>query len=334
MKRILIVTAILMVMCGCSKQKYTTEYLDLFDTYSTLTIYTNDKDKFDAVSKNLHANLMELNKKFNIYNNYENINNIKTINDNAGIKAVKVDKETLELIKAGKEAYNKTQGTVNIALGSVLKIWHNYRTNALDNGVYEIPTVAELEKAKAHTDINSVVIDEKNSTVYIKDKYTSIDVGAIAKGYAADYAAKYLRSEGINVALLNLGGNVIALNDESKKVWKTGVISPDNTAEYTDVLNLSNQSAVTSGNYQRYYEYKGKKYHHIIDGKTLFPATENKAVTIAADSSLEADMFSTALFILPYEKGLEMAEKNNIKALWITSDSTKYTTPDFSSVPK
>lgn len=329
MKKTIFILLMLMLLCGCGNKKYTTEYLDVFDTYSTLTIYTNNEKEFNNISKELHQKLTDLNKKFDIYNNYEGINNIKTINDNAGIKAIKVDKETLELIKAGKDAYTKTNKNVNIALGSVLKIWHNYRENALNNNISALPTKEELAKASEHTDINSIVINETDSTVYISDKYTSIDVGAIAKGYVADYAADYLKSKGIKTALLNLGGNVIAINNGDKESFKTGVISPDNTEEYANTFDLSNQSAVSSGNYQRYYEYNGKKYHHIIDYKTLYPADYNKAVTIVADSSLEADMFSTALFILPYEEGKVIAEKNNIKAMWITSDNKTYETDNF-----
>lgn len=329
MKKIILLAALLFLLCGCGTQKYTTEYLDIFDTYSTLTIYTNSNDKFSEISEELHQELLTLNKNFDIYNNYEGINNIKTINDNAGIKPVTVDNETLQLIKKGKEAYTKTNGTVNIALGSVLKIWHNYRENALNNGIAAIPTAQELTEAEKHTDINSIIIDEENSTVFINDSNTSIDVGAIAKGYAADYAAEFLRNKGIDTALLNLGGNVIAINDGDKKSWKTGIISPDNSEEYISTFDLSNKSAVTSGNYQRYYEYEGKKYHHIIDKETLFPADNNKSVTIIADSSLDGDIFSTALFILPYEEGIKLADENNIEAMWITSDDKQYETSNF-----
>lgn len=324
MKKIIFALFFLLLMCGCRQEKYTTEYLDVFDTYSTITIYTNKKDEFDEITKELHAKLLNLNKQFDIYNNYKDVNNIKTINDNAGIKPVKVQPETLELIKAGKYAYEKTNKTVNIAMGSVLNIWHNYRENALNNNVYAIPTNTELIEASKHTDINSIVIDENNSTVFIKDKYTSIDVGAIAKGYAADYAVKYLKSKGIKVALINLGGNVIAINDKDKESFKTGVVSPDNNDEYIYSFDLSNQSAVTSGNYQRYYDYNGKRYHHIIDSKTLFPSENNKEVTVVTNSSLEGDMFSTALFILPYDEGIKLAKSNNLKVMWIDKNDKQY----------
>lgn len=334
MKRLLTVFFLLFILSGCSSQKYETSFLDVFDTFSSLTVYTNDRETFNSASEDLHKELLRLNMLFDIYNDYDNINNIKTINDNAGIKPVKVDREIIELITAGKDAYEKTNGTVNIALGSVLKIWHNYRENALNNGVYAIPSTEELSEANKHTDINSVIVDEENSTVYISDKYTSIDVGAIAKGYSADYAADFLRNNGIDSALINLGGNVIGINGKNKTDWTIGVTSPDSPNEYTDKIIIENESAVSSGNYQRYYEYNGTRYHHIIDGKTLFPAQNNKGITVISSSSLEGDIFSTALFILPYDEGKKLAEENNINALWISTDGNTYKTAGFTDHEK
>lgn len=329
MKKLIFVIFIILMFSGCGKQEHNTSYLDVFDTFSTLTMYTSSQEEFTNISDELHSELINLNRLFDIYNDYEGINNIKTINDNAGIAPVKVDKEIIDLLKAGKEAYDKTNGTVNIAMGSVLEIWHSYRENALDNGISAIPSAEELTEAAKHTDINSIVIDENNSTVFITDENTSIDVGAIAKGYAADYAAQFLREKNIGSALLNLGGNVICLNDSTKESWTIGVTSPDDTEEYIDKITLKNKSAVSSGNYQRYYEYNGKRYHHIIDSKTLFPSESNSGVTIVSDSSLEGDIFSTALFILPYEEGIKLAEENNIEALWVTTDGNVYRTQNF-----
>lgn len=331
MKKIFYLIFLMSFLCGCSSQKYNFTYVDVFDTYSTLTIYSSNYKDSKTISDDLHTELLKLNKLFDIYNNYKDLNNLKTVNDNAGLQPVKVDKNIIELLKAGKEAYYITEGTVNIAMGSVLEIWHNYRENALNNGIFKIPSLNELQEANKHTDINSIIIDEKESTVYIKDKYTSIDVGAIAKGYSADFASNYLKNRGITAALLNLGGNVICINDNKKENWKIGITSPEKPDEYIDKISISNQSAVSSGNYQRYYEYNGKRYHHIIDGTTLYPSVSNKGVTVVSDSSLKGDIFSTALFILPYEDGAKLADKNNIQAMWITSDGNKYKTSQFNS---
>lgn len=318
---------VLILLCGCSPKEelYTAQYLDVFDTYSTFESYAQSKEEFDSLSDGLHKRLVELNKEFDIYNNYEGINNIKTINDNAGKNPVKVNSEIIELIKEGKEAYISTEGKINIAMGSVLSVWHNYRQTALDNPQKaSVPPMAQLEEAKNHCDINKIIIDEKNSTVYISDSKISLDVGALAKGFAADKAKEYLKTQNVDSALLNLGGNVVGINGKIKKSWTIGVQSPDESSSYIKTIEISNESAVSSGNYQRYYEYNGKRYHHIIDPDTLFPAQNNKGVTVVTESSAKGDMLSTYLFIQPYEKGKNIVKNEKGHFLWITSQNKVY----------
>lgn len=316
---------LLIFITGCSQREYNTYYTDLFDTFSSFTCYADNKSQFDSVSDKLYNRMSELNKSFDIYNNYDNINNIKTINDNAGIKPVKVNSDIIEILEKGKEAHNITNGKINIAMGSVLEIWHNYREEALDNPKEaKIPDIADLEEANKHTNIDNIVIDKENSTVFIKDKYTKIDLGAISKGFCADKAKELLKENNVKDCLLNFGGNIICINDSSKEYWTVGVQDPENEKDYIDKINLVNSSAVTSGNYQRYYEVNGIRYHHIIDPLTLMPSNANKSVTIICDESTKADIFSTALFILPYSEGLKIAEENNIKALWVTSSGEVY----------
>lgn len=323
MKKLLIFLCFVLCLSGCTakEQKYDAYYTDVFDTFSSFTCYAKSKEEFDDISERLHTMLLELNKKLDIYNSYDGINNIKTINDNAGIKPVKVDDDIIDILIFGKEAFKNTNGTVNIAMGSVLSIWHDYREKALDDpDSASIPSIDELKNASKYIDINSIVIDEKNSTVFITDKNTKIDVGAIAKGFCCNKARTFLEENNVKAALLNLGGNIICINDNDiKPSWTIGVQDPDSEEEYIEKYDLSNQSAVTSGNYQRYYEYKGKKYHHIIDHKTLMPSDNNKSVTIIDSDSAEADMLSTALFIMPYESGVKLANKYNVTALWVTS---------------
>ncbi len=309
---------IMLLFTGCSQTKYSTYYNDVFDTFSTFICYSDSQEEFDKISDKLHSYMLQLNKKFDIYNDYEGINNLKTINDNAGIKPVKVDKDIIELISYGIDIYDMTDGTVNIAMGSVFEVWHKCRDNALNNNVYAIPSENELKSASEHSDINSIVIDEKNSTVFIKDSNTKIDVGAIAKGFCADRGKEFLKNNGVRAALLNLGGNIIAINDDNiKKFWTIGIQNPDNENEFITKYDLINKSAVTSGDYQRFYEYNGKKYHHIIDSETLMPANNNKSVTIIGESSVLNDALSTALFILPYDKGVKLAEKYGVEAVWV-----------------
>ncbi len=322
MKRILFLLCLLM-LTGCgTKKEYSAQYLDVFDTYTTFQAYSDDKEGFDRISEGLHSQLIRLNRLFDIYNDYEGISNLKTVNDNAGVAPVVVDKELYDLVKAGISAYDETEGYINIAMGPVLKVWHNYRESALaDPNNALIPSSEELSEAARHTDINNIILDDKNMSIYIKDKYASIDVGAIAKGYAADRAREYLEENGVTAALINLGGNVVGLNDDSKPSWKIGVQKPiEGSSEYVYKLDINNASAVSSGNYQRYYVYKDKIYHHIIDKDTLMPSVNNKSVTVVSPSSLEGDIYSTYLFILPYDKGKEIVKEKGLEAVWVDKD--------------
>ena len=318
MKKIILLLCLLM-LTACGKREYSTKYFDLFDTYTSFQAYCSSQSEFEEISEGLHSEMARLNKLFDIYNDYEGISNLKTINDNAGISPVKVDEDLYALIKEGINAYNETDGYINIAMGSVLRVWHDYREMAeTDPDKAAVPTKAELEEAALHRDINSIVLNEKDKSVYIKDKNTSIDVGAIAKGYAADKARQYLNEKGITAGLLNLGGNVIGLNDKVKPSWKIGVQKPtEGSSEYVYKLDIENEAAVSSGNYQRYYVYEGKVYHHIINKDTLLPADNNKSVTIVSSSSLEGDIYSTYLFILPYEEGIKIAEEKGLNVVWV-----------------
>ena len=320
MKKIFFILCLLL-LTGCGQKEYSTQYFDIFDTYTTLQLYCDSRAEFDRVSDGLHDEMLRLHRLFDIYNTYDEAN-IKTVNDNAGIAPVKVEEDLYNIVKEGAAAYDKTYGYINIAMGSVLDIWHNYREKALDDPENAaIPTMEELKAAAEHTDIGNIVLNDKDMTIFIKDKDTSIDLGAIAKGYAADKARKYLNERGITAGLLNLGGNVIGLTDSRKPYWKIGVQKPEEgSTEFVYKMDIENQSAVSSGNYQRFYVYNGSIYHHIIDKDTLMPANNNKSVTIVSDSSLEGDIYSTYLFILPCEQGRKIAKEKGFRAVWTDNE--------------
>jgi thiamine biosynthesis lipoprotein len=317
---------LLVFLCGCTvkKDKQTAEYFDVLDTYSTVTIYNEDEGTFENVTKELHEEIRRYDSLFNIYNEYDGINNLKTVNDNAGIQSVAVDEDIINLLKDAKQYYEMTDGRVNVAMGSVLSIWHDYRENAINNNVSALPTDEELQSASKHTDINNIVIDEENSTVYIAEKGESVDVGAVAKGYIADRAKEFLLEKGITSAIISLGGNVVVIGTPPDKPnWVIGVQNPDTeNAEFAATVEIASGSAVTSGDYQRYYEYNGKRYCHIIDTKTLYPAEYVHSVTVMTENSEFADAMSTALFTMDYENGKKLADSLNLKCVWVLSDGT------------
>lgn len=321
---------------GCNKTqkneftKYQDSFYDTFDTIIMVVGYTKTEDEFKSYMSKIHNRYKELDKLYDIYNNYDGINNIKTINDNAGKQPVKVDKQIIDIIKFSKEWCKKTGGLKNIALGSVLSIWHDYREEGRDDpDKAKLPPMKSLEEAAKHTDIDKVIVDEQNSTVYLEDPKMSLDVGGIAKGYSTEIVAKEIMAAGLTSGIINAGGNVRVLGkplDGIRERWGIGIQDPDKSivsddGNILDTVFINNASVVDSGDYQRYYVVDDKVYHHIIDPTTLMPASYFHQVTIVTKDSGLADFLSSAVFLLPYEKGRKLVESlDGVEAMWVMLD--------------
>lgn len=327
--------AMIFLMSSCEKEtpklKYTAHYFDYFDTATTITGYTETKEEFDAVCEEIKTLLNEYHRLFNIYTRYEGLNNLVTINEvRDGVhQTVSVDEKIIDMLIFSKEMYEKTNGKVNVAMGSVLRIWHNYRTWGLDDpDTAELPDMEKLKKAEKHTDINNVIIDKENNTVFLADPEMLLDVGAIAKGYSVEKVAQNLESKGVTSFILNVGGNIrtIGLNGENKP-FRAGIENPDKENEetpYIEFVELSNNSIVTSGSYQRFYTVNGVNYHHIIDPATLMPGTKYNSVSVITPDSGMGDALSTALFLMDTDEGKALIESiENTEAMWVLPDGTQ-----------
>ena len=317
-KFICIASVLCLLLTGCARQKAaeTVTYLDVFDTVTTVI---GDA----AAAEKIHADLQRYHKLFDIYHSYEGIHNLKTVNDQAGIGPVQVDEAILALLSDCVEFYHQTDGRVNVAMGSVLKLWHNARSESLENPQQAyIPAAESLEEAARHTDISKMVIDWEKSTVYLSDPEMSLDVGAVAKGWAAQRVAE-TAPKGI---LISLGGNVIATGPKGENVpWTVGVQDPKG-ADIREKLTLRKGAIVTSGDYQRTYTVEGRDYPHIIDPQTGMPGLLWSSVTVVCEDSALADALSTALFLMPLEEGKALAAKYNAQAIWIDKSDNCFAT--------
>ena len=229
-KPILFVAISAGLLCGCSKSEkplaaYDAQYLDYFDTITSITINAKSEKEFEKYKSLAEDTLEKYHELFDIYDNYDGVNNVKTINDNAGIAPVEVDKELIDLLELSREEYELTGGKVNVAMGSVLSIWHTYREEGLaDPAQAKIPDMQELKQAAEHMDFEQVQIDPQASTVYLPDEEMSLDVGAIAKGYATKRLAETLKEAGVTSAVLSLGGNVETIGTKANGTpWRVGV---------------------------------------------------------------------------------------------------------------
>ena len=329
MKRIAVLLLVVLQLgiSGCVQgvTRYQAEFLSLFDTVTTIVGYSKNQSEFASLAGQIKDKLTEYHRLFDIYNTYEGINNLKTINDNAGKTPVKVDKALVDMLLFAKEQYVLTGGKTNIALGSVLEIWHDYREEGtLDPLDATLPPAGMLEEAARHTDIEDVVIDTEASTVYLSDPALRLDVGAVAKGYAVEKTAEWFENKGISSLLLSIGGNVRAIGGKpggnGQEPWNIGIKNPDKESPVTELGNvlITGYSVVSSGSYERYYTVDGIRYNHIIDPDTLMPATYFAGVTLICRDSAVADVLSTALFTMPLEKGKAfITAVDGVEALWI-----------------
>ncbi|MFV0342480.1 MAG: FAD:protein FMN transferase [Anaerocolumna sp.] len=311
--------------------RYDAQFLVLFNTATKIVGYAKTKEEFSEYSQMIYNELKTYHELYDIYNDYEGIHNIKTINDNAGVAPVKVDQKIIDLLIFGKEAYLDTDGKINITMGSVLKVWHDYREEGSEDPLSaKVPDMELLQEKNKHTDINKLIIDEENSTVYLEDPKMRLDVGAIAKGYATEQVSHYAYGHGFIHGMISVGGNIQTIGDKVGKdeKWNVGIQNPDEESEqeYLYVLDLSNKTLVSSGDYERYYTVDGVRYHHIIDPETLMPSTYFTAVSILTDNGGFADGLSTAIFNMSYEDGLDLIESlSDTEALWVFKDgSMKY----------
>ncbi len=311
--------------------RYDDNFFGTFDTIVQIIGYTKTEDEFDSYVEKINSRFQELHKLYDIYSNYEGINNVKTINDNAGIEPVKVDKQVIDLIKFSKDWYNRTGGKINIAMGAVLKIWHEYREEAeRDPANAKIPSMEELSEASEHIDIDKVIIDEEKGTVYLEDEKMSLNVGVVAKGYAVEVVTKEVIEDGFVSGIIDAGGNARIIGkplDYVREKWGIGIQNPNESIVsdkgVLDVVFVDNASVVTSGDYQRYYVVGDKRMHHIIDPKTLMPGDYYRAVTIITEDSGVADFLSTTVFLTPYEEGRALIDSlEGVEAIWIMPDGT------------
>lgn len=324
------------LLSGCGvKKNQSKSWVEPLDTLTNLTVYATEDDGAQLIS-DIDAALTRYDRLFDIYNEYEGLNNLKTVNEQAGIAPVQVDSELIELLQFSKEMYTLTDGAMNIAMGSVLSIWHDYRTWGMENPEEAaLPPMEALEAAAKHTNIDDIVIDEAAQTVYLADADMSLDVGAVAKGFVADKIEAMIKAANVEHALLDMSSAIIATGSKSNgQAWRLALQNPDTDSEDSvlHVIDLKNNVLVTSGDYQRYYEVDGKRYHHIIDRNTLMPADTFSSVSVIGNEAALADALSTALFCMSLDEGMALVESlENVEALWITTDGEETMTDGFAA---
>lgn len=319
-----LVLVLALVLSGCAETvktsaliRYQVSYMDLFDTVTYVVGYAESQESFMGQAQEIHDEMLRYHQLFDIYHEYDGMNNLKTVNDMAGQEPVLVESEIIALLKDCRDFYETTQGRVNVAMGSVLSLWHEARSEGLEEpGNAKLPDEDVLQEAAAHMDMDCLIIDEEASTVFLSDPGMRLDVGAVAKGWSVQRVAENA-PEGL---LLSVGGNVCATGPKTAEgdPWVVGVRKPGEAEDvYLRTVQLSRGCVVTSGDYQRSYTVDGKKYHHIIDPDTLYPSERWTSVTVVCVDSGVADALSTGLFLVDMETGQALLEHYGAEAMWV-----------------
>ena len=307
---LMIIFLILMIFNKREKE-YSRKFFYI-DTYIYVKIYSNNSNKANKLLDDVENIYKEYHQLSDRYNSYKNVKNIYYIKNNKEkSEYIKIDKKLYNLIKYGLEQQDNTNNLIDIGMGNVIDIWKNYR----DNG-YGLPTKEELKIAKANQ--KKIILKDGK----IKNNHPNIDLGCISKGYTTKIVGEYLKKKKIDKYLINAGGNVLVGNNIKNKDYTIGIENPDQKDDIFTIVKGNNISVVTSGGYERFYEYEGKKYSHIIDPHSLYPTDYMKSVTIITKDSAYAGILSTALFLMNIEDGKKYIEKlDNVEAIWYTNDN-------------
>ena len=246
---------------------------------------------------------------------------VSLINKNAGIEPVQVHDDVYYVIEQAKHYASLSNRAFDPTIGPLVDLWNISGDEEQTRD--SIPTDEEIKSALALINSDDLELLEDNK-VFLKRKGMKLELGGIVKGYAADEVKRIFKENGVESAIIDLGGNIYAMGKKlDGSPWNIGITNPYNpAASFVGILKAQDKSIVTSGDYERYFIYKGKRYHHIIDTNTGYP-TENQvtSVSIISDKSIDGDALSTTLFVLGVEEGLNLIDQlDGIEAIFITKD--------------
>lgn len=240
------------------------------------------------------------------------------INENAGIRPVKVSGELIDLIARAKQVSDLTDGAFDISYSSLDKIWR------FDGSMDYLPTQEQIKNSVSKIGYEKIILDQKAQTVFLKEKGMKISFGAMGKGYAADKAKSLLISKKVIAGIINAGGDLTTWGTKaSGEKWLIGIANPLNKDRIFSWLPIVESSVATSGNYEKFVSFEGKRYSHIIDPRTGYPSTGINSVSIFAKSAELCDALATAVFIMGTETGLSLINQLAETEVIIVDDKNK-----------
>lgn len=313
-----------LVAGGCSDKKQSnagpvSETYFIFDTVVNIRVYDDSftEDRFAEIGALLERIDATLNRN-------ESGSDIERVNRNAGKAAVQVSEETFEVVKTALEYAEWSGGKFDPTVGPLVDLW------GIGNEGASVPDSREIERVLELVDYRKVVLDEANRSIRLGKEGMSLDLGAIGKGYAADAVREYLLGNGFQSAMLDLGGNLVAMGGKPDgSDWSIGIQDPaEHRGEHLGIVRLKDKTLVSSGIYERFFREGDKLYHHIFNTSTGYPVeNELLSVTIITDRSMIADALSTTIFAMGLDQGLGAVEQMaDTEAIFVTKDGKLHLT--------
>jgi len=288
---------------------------------TTITVTTYGRTP-DGLFESIFARVREIEERMSTSEEDYTMTELMAVNDAAGEEPVRVSPDTYEVVRQAVEYSRSTGGAFDVSVQPLVALW------GIGTADPAIPAQEAIGEAVAAVDYRRVRLDGDGQTVFLAEPGMGIDVGGIAKGYAADEAARIIRELGVESALLDFGGNILTVGDKPDgSAWRIGVQLPDaSRGDYLGIAEVVDLAVVTSGTYERYFVEDGVRYHHILDTETGYPVRNDlDSVTIITAESIRADALSTAVFAMGAQAGMGFVESQpDVEALFVTSDRKVY----------
>lgn len=330
--KLLIFSIIAIIIIGISiyfvsnkKVEKTSKTYYYLGTVSEVTILNETQKKSDDVLKKSDDILKDIHNKMSAQ---QQNTEVDSINNNAGIKPIEVSYETFNVIESAIKYSEKTNGIFDPSIGSISSLWQIGTENA------KVPSDEEIKENIKFVNYKNIIIDKNKKSVFLKEKGMRLDLGAIAKGYAADLIADMLNENNISSAIINLGGNVFVVGNKSGSPFKIGIQAPyEERSTSIGYIEGEDTSVVTSGIYERYIKENDKIYHHMLNPSNGYPFDNNlNSVTIVSKKSIDGDALSTSSYGMGLENGMKFIEsQNDVGAIFVTKDKKIYLSKDMKS---
>lgn len=319
MKQILVISFLLgLSFISHGQNKSHKQVLLLMGSRFEITAVSQDATRANAA---IEAGINEIKRIEKLISSWDSNSQTSEIARNAGIKAVQVDRELFNLIRRSKKISDLTHGAFDISYASMDKIWK------FDGSMTQMPDSASIAKSVSKINYKDIILDNANTSVFLKKKGMKIGFGAIGKGYAANKALEVMSKMELEGALVNASGDLITWGkDEDGKDWKIGISNPKEKDQIFSWLSIGETAVVTSGNYEKFVTFNGKRYSHIIDPRTGYPVNGLSSVTIICPNAELADALATSVFVLGAKSGLQLINKlNGIECILVTDDQKMLT---------